>query len=235
MSQNAVATSDSENQRRRQITRAVIQCVAEDGIYGATVRRVAGRAGVSTGMVSYYFPTKKALIAEAIAAAALEMYELLGQLEGSGFGPGRLDTVGELFLVKRSQSFLPLSFWLEFWSEATRDDELRRHFLESLLRNNEYYRKSLGVAAEQGKFPSDPEEIDLAARMISALLRGLNIEASLGAEEMPAKLALRVFRYSLNLLFGRELASGEGRSAAVPEAKPAGKRYARRPGRRTLP
>src|SRR4249920_3135956 len=102
MTQNAVATSDSENQRRRQITRAVIQCVAEDGIDGATVRRVAGRAGVSTGMVSYYFPTKKALIAEAIAAAALEMHELLNGLEGSGFGPRRLDTVGELSLVKRS-------------------------------------------------------------------------------------------------------------------------------------
>ncbi|MFI5269663.1 MAG: hypothetical protein ACHQ7M_19985, partial [Chloroflexota bacterium] len=89
------------------------------------------------------------------------------------------------------------------------------------------------VAAEQGKFPSDPDEIDLAALMISALLRGLNIEASLGAEEMPPKMALRVFRYSLNLLFGRELASGEVRSAAVPDVKPAGKRYTRRPSRRT--
>jgi AcrR family transcriptional regulator len=232
MTQNAVAAGDSENQRRRQITRAVIQCVAEDGIDGATVRRVAGRAGVSTGMVSYYFPTKKALIAEAIAAAALEMNELLNRLEGSGFGPGRLDTVGELFLVKRSQSFLPLSFWLEFWSEATRDDELRRHFLQSLQRNNEYYRKSLRVAADEGRFPSDADEIDLAARMISALLRGLNLEASLGAEEMPPRTALRVFRYSLNLLFGRELSSGEGRSTAVPDLKPAGRRYTRRPGRR---
>src|SRR4051794_38603485 len=89
------ALNDSETLRRRQITRAAIECVAEGGIDGATVRRVAERAGVSTGMVSYYYATKKELIAAAIAAAAADFNELLdGLLEGD-FGPRRLDKVGE--------------------------------------------------------------------------------------------------------------------------------------------
>ena len=59
----------SELERRRQIWKAVITCVSEDGIAGATIRKVAECAGVSTGMVTYYYPNKKELITATFAAA----------------------------------------------------------------------------------------------------------------------------------------------------------------------
>jgi AcrR family transcriptional regulator len=206
MMANATANqnTDSERLRRRQITRAAIECVAEGGIDGATVRRVAERAGVSTGMVSYYYATKKELITAAIAAAAEDFNLLLNDLLKGDFGPRRLDKVGELVLLNRSKALMPVSFWIEFWSEAARDDDLRAQFLAAQRRNLDYYRKSIGVAADGGRFPAAAADTESAARLIAALLTGLTIHAALAPEETSPRTALSVFRYALSLMFDRD-------------------------------
>lgn len=45
--------------RRQQVTEAAIQVIADNGVAGATVRKIAEVAGVSTGSVTYYFDDKE--------------------------------------------------------------------------------------------------------------------------------------------------------------------------------
>ena len=55
--------------RREQIVRATIRCLARDGYAGLTMKRVAAAAGLSQGILHYYFADKRAIL----AAAALRV------------------------------------------------------------------------------------------------------------------------------------------------------------------
>lgn len=49
-------------QRRETITNAVLRLAGTEGIEGVSLRRVATEAGVSMGMVQYYFPSKDEML-----------------------------------------------------------------------------------------------------------------------------------------------------------------------------
>src|SRR4029077_13468143 len=50
-------------ERRAAIVRATIRCVARDGYARLTMKRVAAEAGVSPGILHYYFRDKRAILA----------------------------------------------------------------------------------------------------------------------------------------------------------------------------
>jgi len=52
-----------EDQRREQIIRATIAVVADHGYDNASLARIAGRAGISKGLISHYFADKGELMA----------------------------------------------------------------------------------------------------------------------------------------------------------------------------
>lgn len=52
--------------RRAEILKAALAVIAEDGYAGASLRRVAERAGCTTGSVTYYFANKEAMMAAVI-------------------------------------------------------------------------------------------------------------------------------------------------------------------------
>jgi AcrR family transcriptional regulator len=56
-----------ETARRAQIIECAIDAIAELGFAQASLAQIARRAGVSTGVISYYFPGKDALIREVVA------------------------------------------------------------------------------------------------------------------------------------------------------------------------
>src|SRR5262245_64305490 len=118
------ASGDQEAQRRRLILNAVIACVSEHGIDGATIRGVAERAHVSTGMVSYYYPTKRDLIAATIDAAVADLQARVHQEAGDGPGFDRLQKAAEILLLNPGEDFPSMSFWMEFWAAATREPHL---------------------------------------------------------------------------------------------------------------
>jgi TetR/AcrR family transcriptional repressor of bet genes len=61
------------DERKRDLLEATLTCVAQEGLKGATVRRIAERAGVTAGLVRHYFGSKNGLITSAYAY-------LIGQL-----------------------------------------------------------------------------------------------------------------------------------------------------------
>jgi len=216
--------------------RAVVECVAEDGIEGATMRRVAERAGVSTGMVTYYFRNKEDLIDATIAAAARELGERVEAMVGHDYGIERLDKAAELVLVDPEESgFPPIGFWMAFWSAATHKPHLRERFVQALSHNSESYRRSIDSAAAASGGAVDAE---LAAQLLSALVRGLRIDSGLAPESLSPERAVEVYRYCLLMLFGErpskrqgaEPAQGQTRAvSSAPATAPARRRtYARR-------
>lgn len=52
--------------KRAELLKAVISVVAQEGYAGASLRKVAQRAGCTTGAVTYYFESKEAMVAAVI-------------------------------------------------------------------------------------------------------------------------------------------------------------------------
>lgn len=52
----------SEAERRDDLIAATLDCIAEVGIQGATVRQIAERAGVTGGLIRHYFTTKDQML-----------------------------------------------------------------------------------------------------------------------------------------------------------------------------
>lgn len=67
---------EGEERRRQDLVEATLDCVAEHGLQGATVRAIALRAGVTAGLIRHYFPGKEELLQAAYAAVMGRMTEL---------------------------------------------------------------------------------------------------------------------------------------------------------------
>ena len=52
----------SEAERREELIAATLDCIAEAGIEGATVRQIAARAGVTAGLIRHYFTSKDQML-----------------------------------------------------------------------------------------------------------------------------------------------------------------------------
>ncbi|HTX73970.1 MAG TPA: helix-turn-helix domain-containing protein [Rectinemataceae bacterium] len=69
---------------------AALDCIAEDGLAGATVRSIAGRAGLNAAAVNYYFRSKEKLIEAALQRAWTHVSEDLDRImvESAGASEG---------------------------------------------------------------------------------------------------------------------------------------------------
>ncbi len=66
-----------EQARRRQLVEALIEGVAEEGYAGASLAKVAQRAGISKSVVVYHFGTKDELVEEAVDLIFAEIRDFI--------------------------------------------------------------------------------------------------------------------------------------------------------------
>jgi AcrR family transcriptional regulator len=71
--------------RRKALLNAAMRVIAEDGFAAASLRRVAQRAGVSTGAVTYYFDNKDAMLA-AVIESRFDDFDTLLEVDESPEG-----------------------------------------------------------------------------------------------------------------------------------------------------
>ena len=64
---------EAEDKRRQALILATLSLVSEGGARAATVRAIAGRAGVTAGLIRHYFQTKEALVAASYRHLMTEM------------------------------------------------------------------------------------------------------------------------------------------------------------------
>jgi len=62
------------NNRRQELIEATLNCIENEGLQGATVRKVADYAGVTNGLIRFYFSGKDELIRAAYAALLEQIY-----------------------------------------------------------------------------------------------------------------------------------------------------------------
>jgi AcrR family transcriptional regulator len=195
-----------EQERRAQILWAAIQCVAELGIEGATMKKVADRAGVSTGMITYYFEDKNDLMKAALAHGHQMVGDRSRQLRQANDSRDYLTTLFEVSLIDDSPTVPPLSFWIEYWAHASRDTDLKDFRAGRIARFRQSIADAVASGADDGRFEPGIDPL-LAADLLQAVLDGLQLKAALDSATISRERAMDVVAFLLELLESRPVAT----------------------------
>jgi AcrR family transcriptional regulator len=113
--------------RREQIVRATIRCLARHGYSGLTMKQVSREAGVSQGILHYYFPGKRAILVAALEAVMADLDRRVADAQArSGRDPRRrLRALVRASLGTALQAREVWVVFVEFWGEMMHDRRLR--------------------------------------------------------------------------------------------------------------
>ncbi|MGQ0848499.1 MAG: TetR/AcrR family transcriptional regulator [Actinomycetota bacterium] len=169
------------DERRRQILEAAALVIAERGVCDARIADVAARIGTSPALILYYFPSKDALLAEAIAFRDQQFFDGVAQgLEEGASAASRLRRLIEASCppaenLDRSDNEWLL--WLDMWNRSRFDARLS----EERLRMDAMFRSTIAEIVRQGVVSGEFESIDPSrfAVKLSALIDGLAIQVLL--------------------------------------------------------
>jgi len=170
-----------EDQRRRHLVASVVACVAEIGFERTTMRTIAERAGVSTGMLNYYFKNKKELVVEAIRFANEGILRSLAPIDVIPFGPRRLEYILQRTLRNEYPQSLPLAFRLAVMAAAANDAELRREVVGWLEDGRLKFEKSIRAGIESGVYRTDLDP-KLLSLVLYGAMTGLAVESAVSPD-----------------------------------------------------
>jgi len=162
--------------RREQIVRATIRCLAREGYTRLTMKKVAREAGVSQGILHYYFADKRAMLVATLTTVSrdLDRRVAAAQSRTTRDPAARLRALVRACLevaVRRPE------FWvvfLEFWGEMVHDRRLREVNAEVYARTRRLIGRLITEGVRAGRFRAvDPER---AAAVVLGLVDGVSLQ-----------------------------------------------------------
>jgi len=185
------------SQRQRQILDAARACIAEQGIEKVTMRRVAERAGVCHGTITYYFKSKKRLTDAALLEMAKAYVNDLYSDEGSPYGPDGPDALNRLLEAFLDRNNRGASFVVQMIDAGLHDLELRTVHHELVQYGEDLIERFIRAGIEAGEYRPDLKS-GLAAKLIHSVLVWWGSE--LGGAATSRELASSAGRLALDLL-----------------------------------
>jgi len=178
--------------RKAQVIEAVRKCVAESGLHGATVRAVAAKAGVSTGILNYYFESREHLIEETLHDTNEQVLKTISEATIRPENPlAKLQLLVNLALPLTPEEREINIFWVDFWAEALHSKRLR----EAQVERNALWWASIEDTIREGQrngiFRTDADARTVT-RTVSALIDGLTVHTMLDERSTPAQETRRL-------------------------------------------
>jgi AcrR family transcriptional regulator len=222
--------SDKPSARERILAAAVRQ-IAQEGIDGVRIARIAMAAGVSTSLVHYHFDSRDALLAEALDysyAHAGDARISTGELPVSSHAE-RLQSMIDQCLPTSEALQDDWVLWVELWLRAVRNPELRPIAEELYARLHAWFAEEIAAGIDSGEFAAcDPDEV---GDLVLALLDGYGIRTLIGDSAVSIERARRAVAAALAARLGLgEWLVADG-STQTGEPAPSAARAAARPVR----
>ena len=162
-----------EESRRSQLVEVTIDSLAEVGFMGTTLAQIAGRAGVSPGLVAHYFGDKDGLLDAAFRSLARRVGDQVrARLRNIATPRARVQAIIDANLAPEEFDRRTGTAWLAFWGQVLQVPSLRR--VQSV-----YQRRTLTNLKSSLKKLVPPEEAQSLAAMIAAMIDGVWLRAAL--------------------------------------------------------
>ncbi|HEV8674503.1 MAG TPA: TetR family transcriptional regulator C-terminal domain-containing protein [Methylomirabilota bacterium] len=178
-------------QRREEIVRATIRCLAREGYSGLTMKKLARQAGVSQGILHYYFPNKRAILVAALERVMADLTRrFVREARGARDARQRLRALIEACL---SVAVEAREFWVvfvEFWGEMMHDRALLRVNADLYARVRRLIGDIVAEGIRTGQFRRvHPEQ---AGAVILALADGLSLQLTFDPKAFTVAQAARL-------------------------------------------
>lgn len=187
------ATRELSGERAQRIVDAMREAVAARGISGATFEHVAREAGVSRGLLHYYFATKERLLVEVVRRdSEIRVSRLDAPLAAATSAEDVLDVLVSslLDLIENEPGFFALLF--ELFTAGRRNPEIRREVAELFRKTRERVAASLEQKDAEGvialRFGAEP-----TVAYLFAIADGIAVQA-LSDDELDLSPAIEVGR-----------------------------------------
>lgn len=158
----AGATRSLSGEKARRIVEAMRHSVAKRGAAGSTFDHVSREAGVSRGLLHYYFATKEQLLVEAVRRDCELRVEALEQrLAGAQTADDFIDLMAENLqdTIREDPDFLTLAF--ELFTLSRRNEEIAQEYASLMRRMRARVASLLDEAQKAGvlRLHAEPEAI----------------------------------------------------------------------------
>ncbi len=171
----------AEDVRRRQLIEATIDAIAAVGFHATTLVEIAGRAGVSPGLVAFYFRDKNGLLEATLRHLAVQLSASLIALQRDAATPrARVLAVVDATLGPTQFDRRTASVWLAFWAQVPvvpRFARIQRIYAARLLAN-----LRAGFRAHPSLARLDGDEAARLAAATAAMIDGAWLRATLSPD-----------------------------------------------------
>jgi AcrR family transcriptional regulator len=150
------------SEKAQRIVEAMRRSVARRGTAGSTFERVSREAGVSRGLLHYYFGTKEQLLVEAVRRDCEVRVEMLErQLSRAQSAEAFIDLMAETLqeTVREDPDFVTLVF--ELFTLSRRNSDIASEYAELMRRMREQVAGMLAVGQREGilRLHAEPEAV----------------------------------------------------------------------------
>jgi TetR/AcrR family transcriptional repressor of bet genes len=189
--------------RREQIVRATVRVLAREGYTRLTMKQVARQAGVSQGILHYYFADKRAILIATLQAVTRDLDRRVAAAQSrTGRDPAaRLRALVRACLevaVRRPEVWV---VFVEFWGEMLHDRRLRELNAEVYDRTRRLIARLIAEGTRAGRFRAvDPAR---AAAVVLGLVDGLSLQLTFDPQAFGVAEAARVCDEALGRYLGR--------------------------------
>jgi TetR/AcrR family transcriptional repressor of bet genes len=187
--------------RQKQLIEATISSIGRHGYAGTTLNHVAGAAGLSPGIVNFYFKSKDQLLAATLAKLADEYESIwMAAIESGRHSPAAaLEAMLEADFHATTCTHEKVVVWFAFWSEA-QSRPLYKSVVSELEERYHQQTKALFAALiEEGGYADI--DADAMAIGINAMVDGMWADYLIAPETFDREYCKAVCRRFLAALF----------------------------------
>lgn len=167
--------SDIMNLRRNQLTKAAYKVVGQKGYYDFTIRDIAQEAGMSTGLIHYYFKNKEELLLHLLKEINKNMLGSLNRSISKAQDPREklnifMQQAFDLITNEKDYFYIVL----DFWTQVNKNERMKRANV-NLFKS---YRDEVASILKEGVTKGIFVEMDVVytSAVIISMIQGLLIQ-----------------------------------------------------------
>src|SRR5690606_12830301 len=166
---------DVTAERKDQIVRATVECITKFGYHNFSMQDVARTAGVSKGIIHYYFLNKDELMMSVLDKVAGDIERVLASEMGSSPDPkAKLEAFVDVAfdVVRSTREYYQVN--MDFWTQINQKDDVRKVIAAHYAK----FRESLAKVIREGITAGAFKEVDasLYASYAIAVIDGLSLQ-----------------------------------------------------------
>jgi AcrR family transcriptional regulator len=198
----AVPKRVDHDERRRELTDALLRIAGSRGLRAMTMREVAAEAGVSLRVVQYYFTDKRTLMLSGLAELAARLDRRVRHRAaaiGSGLPPRTvLEVVLTAILPMDEQSRADALAWTAYYADGLTAPE---QAVNGVQYPNALENWLTGVVARAQEAGDVAVDRDPRTEVVALLALANGLTSSVLGTQRTAEQAAEVVRYTLDRLF----------------------------------